>query len=47
MKPAGIKSDMCIEYGVEHSDKGSKFKVGDHVRMSKYVNIFAKDYTLN
>ena len=22
------------------------FKVGDHVRISKYQNIFAKDYTL-
>ena len=24
-----------------------KFKVGDHVRISKYKNIFAKEYTLN
>ena len=24
-----------------------KFQVGDHVRISKYKNIFAKEYTLN
>ena len=27
------------------NDKGPKFKVGDHVRISKYKNIFAKGYT--
>ena len=27
--------------------KDSKFKVGDHVRISKYKNIFAKGYTTN
>ena len=25
--------------------KDAKFKVGDHVRISKYENIFAKEYT--
>ena len=29
------------------NDKGSKFKVGDYVRSSKYKNIFAKGYTPN
>ena len=29
----------------EVNDKDSKFKVGDHVRISKYKNIFAKGYT--
>ena len=28
-------------------NKDPKFKVGDHVRISKYKNIFAKDYTPN
>ena len=28
-------------------DKGPKFKVGDHARISKYKNIFAKAYTPN
>ena len=29
------------------NDKDSKFKVGDHVRVPKYKNIFAKGYTPN
>ena len=29
------------------NDKYPKFKVGDHVRISKYKNIFAKAYTPN
>ena len=31
----------------EVNDKDSKFKVGDHVRISKYKNIFPKGYTPN
>ena len=31
-------------YIKEVNDKDAKFKVGDHVRMSKYKNIFAKGY---
>ena len=27
--------------------KNPKFKVGDHVRISKYKNAFAKEYTPN
>ena len=34
-----------IEYGVEHNDKDFQFKVGGHVRISKFKNIFAKGYT--
>ena len=30
-----------------NADKEPKFKVGDHVRISKYKNIFAKGYTAN
>ena len=29
------------------NDKDSKFKVGDHVRIAKYKNIFAKGYNTN
>ena len=36
---------MCIDFGVETNDNDPKFEVGDHVGMSKYINIFAKDYT--
>ena len=39
MKPAYIQPGMCSEYVVGHNDKDPKFKVGDHVRISKYKNI--------
>ena len=42
-----IMSVMYIENGVEHNDKDPKFNVVDHVRRSKYKNIFAKDYSAN
>ena len=29
------------------NDKDPKFKVGDHVRISKYKNVFAKGYVWN
>ena len=31
----------------ESNNKDSKFKIGDIVRISKYKNIFAKDYVPN
>ena len=31
----------------EINDENPKFKVGDHARISKYKNIFAKGYTPN
>ena len=36
IKPVDIKSEMNIEYSVKHNDKDTNFKVGDHVRISKY-----------
>ena len=36
-----------IEYNVEHNGKDPKFKVGDHVRISKYKNDFGRGYTPN
>ena len=47
MKPIHIKDNTYIIIGKELNDKGPKFKVGDHVRISKCKNIFAKGYTLN
>ena len=41
-----IKS-MYIDFAVEINDEGPKLEVGDHVRISKYKNIFAKRYTPN
>ena len=47
MKPVDVKDNGYIYFGKEINDKDPKFKVGDHVRISKYKNIFAKVYTPN
>ena len=47
MKPADVKSSTYIEFNKENNKEGPKFKVGDHVRTSKYKNIFAKGYVPN
>ena len=47
MKPIYAKDSTCIDFGKEVSDNDPKFKVGDHVRISKYKSIFAKGYTPN
>ena len=35
------------EYNEKSNEKDPKFKVGDHVRISKYKNIFPKGYPPN
>ena len=47
MKPIDVTSDSYAEYNEDSNKKDLKFKVGDHVRISKYKNIFAKGYTQN
>ena len=47
MKPVDVKDNTYIDFKKEVNDKDPKFKVGDHVRISKYKNIFAKGYTSN
>ena len=47
MKPIDVKDNTYININKEVNDKDLKFKVGDHVRISKYKNIFAKGYTPN
>ena len=47
MKPADVKDNTYIDFKKEVNDKDPKFKVGDHVRISKYKTIFAKGYTPN
>ena len=41
MKPVYAKGNTCIDSSKEVNDKGLKFKVGNHVRILKYKNIFA------
>ena len=47
MKPIDVKDNAYIDFKKEVNDKNSKFKVGVHVRISKYKNIFAKGYIRN
>ena len=57
MKPVDVKDNtytdslelhsMELHSNKEVNDKDPKFKVGDHVRISKHKNIFAKGYTPN
>ena len=43
MKPIDITPDSYAEYNEDFNKKYPNFKVGDHVRTSKYNNIFAED----
>ena len=47
MKPLDVGDDSFAEYNEESNKKDPKFKVGDHVRISKFKNVFAKGYTPN
>ena len=52
MQPVDVKynayiDSMELRSKKEVNNKDSKFKVGNHVRISKYKNIFAKGYTRN
>ena len=45
MKPLDVKDNTYIDSVKDVNDKDAKFQVGDHVRISKHKNIFAKGYT--
>ena len=53
MKPVDIGNDYFAEskgfpeYNEKSNEEDPKFKVGDHIRMSKFKNVFAKGYTPN
>ena len=47
MKPMDDTSDSYAEHNEDSNKIDLKFNVGDHVRISKYKNIFAKGYTPN
>ena len=46
-KLVNVKDRTFINHSAESNDKGPKLEVGDHVRISKYRNIFAKRCTPN
>ena len=47
LKPIDVKNSTYINIDKELNDNDSKFKVGNHVRISKYKSIFAQGYTPN
>ena len=40
-----MQNQTNIDSGKENNNDNSKFEVGDHIRITKYKNIFAKVYT--
>ena len=47
MKPVDVKDNTYIDVKKEINDKDPKFKVDDHVRISKYKTIFTKGHMPN
>ena len=47
MKPVGVKSSTYIDFDERNNNEDCKFKVNDHVRISKYKIYFAKGYIQN
>ena len=47
MKPIDVKDNTYIDFGKESNARDPKLRVGNYLRISKYKNIFAKDYTPN
>ena len=44
MKPIDVTNDSLAEYNEDSNKRNPKFKIGDHLRISKHKNIFAKGY---
>ena len=44
MKPADAKSSTYIDFDKNNNEKEPKLQVGDHVKISKYKNIFTEGY---
>ena len=42
IKPGDVKSSAYIEFNKENNEKDPKFKVDDHVKISKYSFSFIK-----
>ena len=47
MKPVDVKPSMYIDFNKENNKESSKFKICDNLIISKYKNIFTKDYVPN
>ena len=47
MKPADVKWNTYIYSRKKINEQVSKFRIGDNVRISKYISVFAQGYTPN
>ena len=47
MTPIDVKENKYINIDKEVNDKDPKFQIGNHVRISKYKDTFAKVHTPN
>ena len=47
MKFIDVRSGSYAEYSVDSNTKDAKFKIGDHIKISKDKDIFAKGYAPN
>ena len=47
IKSIDVKSGSYAGYGIDSNARDAEFKIGDHVRMSKCKNIFAKGHASN
>ena len=47
IKTVDVKPSIYIDFNKENNKEGPKYKVGNHIRISKYKNIFAKGYVPN
>ena len=47
MKPVDVNPSMYVDFRKENNKEDPKFKVDDHVRISKYKNILSKGYVPN
>ena len=47
MKPVGVNPIVYTNFNKENNKEGPKFKIGNHVRISKYKNFFAKGIVPN
>ena len=47
MNTVDVNLNKHIDFNKENNKKGPKFNVDDHLKMSKYGNIFAKAYVPN
>ena len=47
MNPIDVKSDSYAKHSVDSNDENHKFKIDNHVRISKYKNIFTNGYAPN